>query len=69
MQMSNNPLNDATHEMEFCGGYLFKYGAVSHWTENAGTKRYMLEEMLKFADRVAVAAEIIRKEIDKGSAD
>jgi len=29
----------------------------------------MLAEMLKFADRVAVAAEIIRKEIDKGSAD
>ena len=67
--MSNNPLNDATHEMEFCGNYLSKYGTVHHWTEDAGTKRYMLAEMLKFADRVAVAAEIIRKEIDKGSAD
>jgi hypothetical protein len=65
--MSKDALSDATHEMEFCGGYLFKYGAVSHWTEDAGTKRYMLAEMLKLADRVAIAAEIIRKEIDKGS--
>lgn len=67
--MSKDALIDAAHEMEFCGGYLVKYGAVYYWTEDAGTKRYMLAEMLKFADRVAVAAEIIRKEIDKGSAD
>jgi hypothetical protein len=68
MQMSEE-INNAAHEMSFCGNYLVQYGAVSHWTEDKGTKRYMLAEMLKFADRVAVAAEIIRKEIEKGGAD
>lgn len=62
-------LKDAVHEIGFVGNYLVQYSAVFHWTEDKGTQRYMLAEMLKFTDRVAVAAEIIRKEIEKGGAD
>ena len=55
--------------MGFVGNYLVQYAAVFHYSEDKGTQRYMLKEMIKFADRVTAAAEIMRKEIDKGGAD
>ena len=68
MQMSEE-LENASHEMGFVGNYLVQYAAVFHYSEDKGTQRYMLKEMIKFADRVTAAAEIMRKEIDKGGAD
>ena len=62
-------LKNSAYEMVFCGNYLVQHGAVFNWTEDKGTQRYMLKEMLAFADRVKAAADIIREEIDKGSAD
>jgi len=62
-------IGNATHEMGFVGNYLVQYAAVFHYSEDKGTQRYMLKEMLKFADRVKAAADIIRAEIDKGGAD
>lgn len=62
-------LKNATHEMGFVGNYLVQYAAVFNWQEDKGTQRYMLKELLRAADRVSAAAEIIRAEIEKGSAD
>lgn len=65
----NKELKDASYEMVFCGNYLVQHGAVFNWSDDKGTQRYMLKEMLAFADRVKAAADTIRAEIEKGSAD
>ena len=62
-------LDDAVYDLAFCGPYLIKYEAIAHWTTEAGTKRFALKELLDFAGRITAAAEIIRQEIEKGSAD
>lgn len=62
-------LENSVHEMGFVGNYLVQYAAAFNWNEEKGTRRYMLAELLRMADRVHAAADIIRAEIDKGSAD
>lgn len=62
-------LQNSAYEMSFCGNYLVQYAAAFNWSNEKGTQRYMLKEMLAFADRVKAAADIIRAEIDKGGAD
>lgn len=56
-------MNNATHELGFVGVYLCQYAAAYNWNENEGTRKHLLEELLRMADRVKNAAEIIRKEM------
>ena len=62
-------VSDAVFEMGFVGNYLVQYAAAFYWSEDKGTQRYMLKELLRMTDRVNAAADIIRAEIEKGSAD
>lgn len=61
-------LENATHEMGFVGNYLVQYAAVFNWNEDKGTQRYMLKELLRMADRVNAAADIIRNNLDNSEA-
>lgn len=65
----SDKIKNATYEMSFCGNYLIQYAAAFNWTNDKGTQRFALQQLIEFGDRVKVAADIMREEIDKGGAD
>jgi len=65
MKMSDK-IKNATYDLSFCGNYLIQYASAFNWSEDKDTQRFALKQLIEFADRVKVAAEIIRDEIETG---
>lgn len=49
-------VEEAAHEIGFCGNYLVQKAAAFHWVEDEHTKLYLMREMVKFAERIQKAA-------------
>ena len=56
-------LKEAVHEMGFCGNYLVQKSAAANWVDDEMTQRFLMKELLRFADRIADAAKVIQTQM------